>query len=172
MASLKAVLCTLALTCALPLAAEIPVQPDFNYKNVEGVWHRVAMVLKGAEAEVVGAHIRIMPLTKGDLSVQKQIVIRRACRQVSSRFRHTNTPGQYYIFHSYNRKTTAHFVSTDYNSYLVLHIQSSSDTGLYLFARESEVMDTTLDTFQRQAESLGFSKRITLYPDVNVRCTF
>ncbi|KAJ6651959.1 hypothetical protein lerEdw1_015901 [Lerista edwardsae] len=163
---MRAALCVfgLILTCMLHLATGIPVQPGFNYEKMEGVWLRTAMALQGPESDAVGDHIRIRPMSKGDLSVDKTFEIRRTCRQGSSRFRHTSTPGKFNIF-SWGSQTTIHFVATDYKSYLVLHIQTADDRGLYLFVRGSEVSDSIKKKFEQHSESLGFSKSSIHYLD-------
>ncbi|XP_061460336.1 epididymal secretory protein 4-like [Rhineura floridana] len=161
----------LGLVGTFHLADGIPVQPRFDYQRMEGMWHHIAMVNKGAEPDVVAGVIRIHPMPKGDLSVERNIVVRLACRAVNFRFRHADPPGKFTVFNAKGDQSNIHVVDTNYDGYLVLHTEIGQDTGLHLFARGLEVLDNIKEKFKGHVKSLGFSESDIQYPGKDEQCS-
>ncbi|XP_053137736.1 uncharacterized protein LOC128338796 isoform X2 [Hemicordylus capensis] len=138
----------------------------------EGVWHRLGMVTKGEESEVMGVDIKISPLPKGNLDVQQRTLVRDSCRSFSVRFKRMDRSGRFTVLFATRGKSTVHVVDTDNEIYLLLHIETGKDVGLYLYARGVEASGALKKKFKTHAKNLGFSERDIKYPDRDVKCPF
>ncbi|XP_060613286.2 lipocalin-15 [Anolis sagrei] len=164
----------LVLGFILPGAAQmpsgIPIQPGFDYKKLEGLWQRLALVAQGQEPIILGPEIQVFPLRKGDLSVGRNIVVRLTCRFIDFRYRNTGRSGVFNVFHTNGDLSTVHVVDTDYSDYLVLHTETAGECSLSLYARGTEMSDRMKKKFEDYVRSLGFSKADIKYQGKDDQC--
>ncbi|XP_062828978.1 epididymal secretory protein 4-like [Anolis carolinensis] len=155
MAGMKAVVLGIvwALAGFCCVAADIPIQPNFDAAKFGGTWYPLQLVLdiEGLkDVKITGR--KVTPLDNGDMDVDVEILENGECTKKLIRFLHTDQPGKF----TTEAGTTIHVVDTDYDSYLFVHVDAGPQKILHFEARDPQGSDSLKEKFKKLAGSLGF----------------
>ncbi|XP_077161261.1 epididymal secretory protein 4-like [Paroedura picta] len=148
----------LASICLLHTQATMPVQTNFRFKKMAGMWYPIATT-KAVPPERAVYTYTMQPLSNGDLVLKVDMPLGATCRRKRVVL-HTIRVGE---FTTADDRTTVHIVETDYDNYHVILFTKEGERDLFLYARKEEVSDEVKEKFKNCVRELSLDPEAIIY---------
>ncbi|XP_020648942.3 lipocalin Can f 6.0101 isoform X1 [Pogona vitticeps] len=143
----------LALTCLHHTAADVPIQAYLDPVQLAGRWYPISLVMDYEDRGSLSVAGRtIIPIGNGNLDVDFESFENGHCILRMDTFWRTNMQGKFMV----DRGFTIRIVETDYDDYLIFHLEAVGKSALHLDARRRSVSDRVRQKFKDIVSSLGF----------------
>nr|XP_060616741.1 lipocalin-like [Anolis sagrei ordinatus] len=155
MAGMKALVLGMvwAIACSYCVAADIPIQANFDATKMAGKWYPLQIVMDlGGMNDVKIVSRTVTPLDNGDVDIGVEGLENGVCGTKIIKFLHTDQPGKF----TTEAGSTIRIVDTDYESYHIVHVETGQQNVLHFEARNPQGSDSLKEKFKQVAGSMGF----------------
>uniref|UniRef100_A0A8D0L754 Prostaglandin-H2 D-isomerase n=1 Tax=Sphenodon punctatus TaxID=8508 RepID=A0A8D0L754_SPHPU len=157
----------LALSCALPVQADVPVQADFEQEKFTGRWYSIGLASNSKWFQDKKQFMKmcttvVTPTEDGNLDVTSTYPKMDQCEKRMSVYIRTEQPGQFsYTSQRWGSQHDIRVVETNYVEYALIHTTKTKADRTYtvvvLYGRSKDLRPELLERFTDFAKEQGLT---------------